>query len=344
MKMYQILFSLCFVALVSYATPMQAARQKNRNISWLTNYEKALQLAKASSKPILLFFTGSDWCGWCNKLEREILETSSFAGSISNKLIFVKLDYPMHTSLDPQIVSQNEQLQKRFSVRSFPTVIILNPDGQPIGTTGYRAGNGKQYAQHLARIVNNYSTYKQHMAQLDTDNVSGKELKKLYEKAQELGFKNDCSCLMEKGLDSNQVPFFLTESYRNLVKSGKIDDEETVALKQRLFSIDPNNLLLTHYQVAVIDFEAFCSEMGKNDCSPEKTVVPLINYINKFGHQDKENLWRLNMVISQVYLDKNQLDQALKYAKDSYLAAPPTIQSDIAKAIKSIQNQMKQKH
>ncbi|MGA8165324.1 MAG: thioredoxin family protein [Waddliaceae bacterium] len=343
MKIREIVFSLFVAALVGSSTPAQASKRKSRTIPWLTNYEKAVQIAQATSKPILLFFTGSDWCGWCNKLEREVFEKGEFSTAISDQLIFVKLDYPVHTSQDQQITNQNEQLQKKFSVRSFPTVIILDSDQQPIGTTGWRAGNGKQYAQHLMRMVNDYSAYKEQMAWLATSNVSGKELKRLYEKAQEFGLKSDCCLLMEKGLYSNQAPFFLTESYRRLVKAGKVHDEETLSLKQRLFSVDPDNLLLTHYQVAVIDFESLCSEMEKNDFSPEKTVAPLVDYINKFGHQDKENLWRLNMVVSQVYLDKNQMNQALKYAKDSYLAAPSTIQPDIAKAIKNIQKQMQLK-
>lgn len=320
----------------------EASSPAGSGITWLTNYDQAIKLSKQSSKPLLLFFTGSDWCGWCNKLEKEVLDTPEFIQSTQDKLIFVKLDYPMHSELSPEITSQNERLQEKFAVRSFPTIVILDPDQQPIGISGYRSGGGKQYAQHIMKMVSDYTAYKQQMQRLGAYHFSGKDLKRLYQKARELGLESDSNLLVRKGINSDQSNFFLTERYRHLVHAGQMTDPETLILKKKLLESDPDNKFLTHYQVAVIDFEAYSEDTRKDSFSPDKAVEPLLAYIEKFGAGDKENLWRLNMVISQVFLDRNRYTESLKYAQASYSTAPTTIQPEIATAIKNIQFQLKE--
>lgn len=339
MKTSRVLSFIFSLSLLFFAQSIHAS--EGNEIHWMTNYEQAVAIAKSTSKPIVLFFTGTDWCGWCNKLENEILETPEFIEATKDKMIFVKLDFPMHTPLDSTMTKQNEQLQKQFSVRSFPTLVLLDSDQQPIGVTGYRAGGGKQYAHHLIKMVNEYTAYKQQMRHLGTHKFTGKELKRLYQKARELGLEDDVNILIRIGMDSDLAYFFLAERYRLLVSNGQIDNDETRALKQRIFDSDPENKHLTHYQVAVIEFEACCEKMEQADMTPDNAVSPLISYIEKFGREDTENLWRLNMIISQVYQDKNNLDNALKYAKDSYSSAPSSIQPDIAMAIMGIQKQIR---
>lgn len=341
MRIQRLLIYFSIFLFLCSGQSIYSTTNKHGGIEWLTSYTKAMNMAKASSKPVVLFFTGSDWCGWCNKLEKEALETPAFSKAINDKLIFVKLDFPMHTKPDSATHQQNEQLQKKFSVRSFPTIVLVDPDQQLIGITGYRAGGGKQYATHLMKMVNEYAAYKQQMHRLGSHKFSGKELKRLYQKAQELSLENDANLLIRIGMNSDQAHFFLAERYRFLVNTGQFNKEETNILKQQLLDSDPKNKYLTHYQVAVIDFEACCEEMEKRDLPPEMAIAPLLHYISAFGEKDQENLWRLNMVISQVYLDKDQLKQALEYAKNSYFAAPTSIQPDIAMAIRNIQAQLK---
>ena len=196
------------------------------------------------------------------------MEAQDFVQAMSDKLIFVKLDYPMRTQLDPETTTQNERLQEKFSVRSFPTIVILDSDQQPIGVAGYRSGGGKQYAQHVLKMVNDYSAYKQQMQRLGSYHFSGKNLKRLYQKARELGLEADSNLLIRKGISSDQATFFLTERYRHLVHAGQIWNNETVNLKQKLLASDPDNEHLTHYQVAIIEFEAHYAEAGRRALQP----------------------------------------------------------------------------
>jgi protein disulfide-isomerase len=75
---------------------------------------------------------------------------------------------------------------------------------------------------------------------------------------------------------------------------------------------------------------------GHESLHPELTVASLIDYIEKFGKRDTENVWRLLMIVSQVYFDEDKHLEALEYAQSSYQAAPPSVQPEIATAIKNI--------
>lgn len=322
------------------STPIFGASEKD-GIVWVKNYEDAVNQARASSKPLLLFFTGSDWCDWCLKLEQDTFHSNDFIKKGAESFIFVKLDFPLYTPLDPQIGAQNRQLQKKFEIRTFPTIVILEPHQlQPIGNTGYRSGGGKAFADYLTKFVNDYNLYKNKMQDLDNQKISSTELKALYEKAKELDFANDANRIVKKGLDSDKPLYFMIERYRFLAEEGLIHDEEAITLRQQLLNLDPQNLSNTHYQVAVIDFETYSAEMDKEHYSPDLAVAPLVAYVEKFGNQDKDNLWRLQMIISQVFLDKNRYEESLKFAKASHFAAPASVKPDIAIAIKNIQNQM----
>ncbi|MFQ5729097.1 MAG: thioredoxin family protein [Waddliaceae bacterium] len=161
MRIQHVFIGIFAFFLLASSHLVQAEQNQSSQISWLTNYEEAIELAESTSKPILLFFTGSDWCGWCDKLEKEVFETADFMKETSGKLIFVKLDFPMHTPQDTATTKQNKELQNKFSVRSFPTVVLIDAEERPIGVTGYRAGDGKQYSYHLMKMVNEYTAYKQ---------------------------------------------------------------------------------------------------------------------------------------------------------------------------------------
>lgn len=336
------LLMLITCGITTLCTAEEATTTNNKaTITWTSNYEEALTLAKTGNKPVVLFFTGTDWCGWCNKLEEEVFDTKEFAELVGKKFIFVKLDFPLYKSLPANINTQNKQLQKKFGVRSFPTLVMLDPTSeQPIGTTGYRPGGGKQYASHLERLANNFFAYKQKVTSLHSQKLSKPELRKLYEKSKELDLEQDTIYILNIGMQSEDKNFFLTEKYRLLANEGQIHSKEAVALKQQLQNLDPNNDQHFQYEMAVIEFEAFSEEMHKEHYAPDLAVAPLVHYINKFGSTDKENLWRLEMIISQVYLDKDKLSNALTHAQAAYDAAPSNIQTEIAAAIKSIQSQL----
>lgn len=331
-KLMTMLLSFLFLS-----TALQAVVEKSSSpLNWISSYEEAVNQSKATSKPMILFFTGSDWCGWCHKLERESLETPDFARAAGDKFIFVKLDFPMNSQLPSNITAQNKQLQKKYDVRGFPSIVILDSQERQIGVTGYRPGGGQQYAEHLFKIVNDYTGYQQKMQAVESkEQLSGLELRQLYDKAREFDLENDAIKIIRLGINSDQKGFFLLEHYRCLIDEGKSQSPEAVSLRLQLLESDPQNTLLTHYHIAVIDFEAENSHI--EDHSADTVVAPLVNYIKQFGATDKTNLWRLHMIVSQAYFDKNNIFKALEHAKAAYDQAPSAVQPEIAVVIRSIQ-------
>src|SRR5437879_3290811 len=101
MTRYIQLFS--FILLLAFSGTCRAAEE----IPWATNYDQAVELSKKEQKPLFLYFTGSDWCGWCWKMDKEILSTSDLIDAVKNKFIFVKIDFPIYTNLDTKVAQQN---------------------------------------------------------------------------------------------------------------------------------------------------------------------------------------------------------------------------------------------
>nr|WP_315214934.1 thioredoxin family protein [uncultured Flavobacterium sp.] len=118
-----------------------------QELTWETNINKAIEVSNKTNKPLLLFFTGSDWCGWCIRLQKEVLKTPEFTKWANENVVLVELDYPRRTPQTAEIKKQNAELQQAFGIQGFPTVFFakaITKDGktnfQGLGNTGYVAG------------------------------------------------------------------------------------------------------------------------------------------------------------------------------------------------------------
>jgi protein disulfide-isomerase len=119
---------------------------------WLTDYAAALERAKAENRKVFLFFTGSDWCGWCMRLDQEILTTPEFIDYAAQDLILVKLDFPRRTKLPAGVLAQNEKLAQRYAVRGYPTVVVLNSEGKAVQRLGYQEGGPGPFVEKLRKL------------------------------------------------------------------------------------------------------------------------------------------------------------------------------------------------
>ena len=132
------------VALLFFAGSYAAEAQE---LVWETNVTKAMAISNETKKPLLLFFTGSDWCGWCIRLQKEVLKTPEFALWAKENVVLVELDFPRRAPQAPEIKKQNDELQMAFGIQGFPTIILANATSKEgkvnfegIGSTGYVAG------------------------------------------------------------------------------------------------------------------------------------------------------------------------------------------------------------
>jgi thioredoxin-related protein len=120
---------------------------------WLTDYEKALKIAEKEDKTVLLDFSGSDWCGWCIKLDKEVFSKEAFKEYAGENLVTVLVDFPREKKQSDEVKKQNRELQKKFGIRGFPTVILLNSEGEKIAQTGYKRGGAEKYVEHLKKLI-----------------------------------------------------------------------------------------------------------------------------------------------------------------------------------------------
>jgi thioredoxin-related protein len=120
---------------------------------WMTDYSAALAKAKAENKPLFVKFTGSDWCGWCIRMDKEILDKRAFKTYAEANVVRVYLDFPSKKPQPEALKAQNERLQRQFGVRGFPTVVVLSPEGTEIGRMGYMRGGPQPFLDELKGIV-----------------------------------------------------------------------------------------------------------------------------------------------------------------------------------------------
>ncbi len=120
---------------------------------WETDFKKASSAAKVSGKYIMLDFSGSDWCGWCIRLEKEVFSQGAFEDFAEKNLVCVLVDFPRKKKQTGEQKQQNRDLATKYGIRGYPTIIILGPDKEPVGMTGYLQGGSKKYVQHLNEII-----------------------------------------------------------------------------------------------------------------------------------------------------------------------------------------------
>ena len=99
-------------------------------VVWLTDYEAAKKQAAEQKKPILMFFTGSDWCGWCKKLHADVLDKKDFQDFAKDSVILLELDFPNAIPQSDALKKQNKELGKKFKVDGYPTMVLVAPDGE----------------------------------------------------------------------------------------------------------------------------------------------------------------------------------------------------------------------
>lgn len=116
-------FALSAVAMVgcAFSEPLKG---------WSEDLEKALEQAKKENKPVLVEFTGSDWCPPCKMMRKEVFSKSEFVDAAAKKFILVEIDMPRG---DKEVAKKNQPLVEKYKVDGFPTVILLDSAGKEFG-------------------------------------------------------------------------------------------------------------------------------------------------------------------------------------------------------------------
>jgi len=120
------------------------------DVNWLTDFTAAQKKAKDEKKLVLMDFTGSDWCGWCIKLNKEVFTTKEFGDYAKDNLVMVEVDFPRRKQLSDDQKKANEKLQSKYGAEGFPTIVVLNSEGKQVWKqVGYMQGGPKAWIAKL---------------------------------------------------------------------------------------------------------------------------------------------------------------------------------------------------
>lgn len=148
MKLKRYLHAATFVAILGLGTAFAGGE------GWLSDFEAAKKQAADEKKNLLIDFTGSDWCGWCIKLNKEVFDHAEFKTGVKDKFVLVEIDFPNDKSkLTAAVIAQNEALQEKYAVKGFPTILLTDEQGKPFAITGYQAGGPDAYVKHLNELL-----------------------------------------------------------------------------------------------------------------------------------------------------------------------------------------------
>ena len=125
---------------------------------WQPSFEKAKEIAKEKHQLILLNFSGSDWCGPCIRMRKEIFDNPVFSATADSLLVMVNADFPRNKNnqLEKSVQKQNEMLADKYNAAgAFPLTVLLDENGTVIKTwDGLPKEDAAAFAQQIKAIAN----------------------------------------------------------------------------------------------------------------------------------------------------------------------------------------------
>ena len=138
----------------------EKVEKEETSFTWHTDVTKAINISVQTGKPLFFFFTGSDWCGWCKRLVKEVFVKPEFSTWATKNVVLVELDFPRRTPISEDLKKQNRELGQMFGVRGYPTIWFVNPEVtagkvnfNKLGSQGYVAGGPKAWIAGANKIL-----------------------------------------------------------------------------------------------------------------------------------------------------------------------------------------------
>ncbi|MCG1037208.1 thioredoxin family protein [Polaribacter sargassicola] len=146
----------CFLLIGSTFSQELADTDNNVLPNWEPTYKGALKKAKEENKPVLIYFTGSDWCGPCIVLDKKLFHSTKFKEIADKDLVLYQADMPRNKDiLLPNQLEDNNDLIKKFKIKSFPTLVFVNHKGKMLA---YKKGLilTEYYYPFIQSVIDSY--------------------------------------------------------------------------------------------------------------------------------------------------------------------------------------------
>jgi thioredoxin-related protein len=158
MKTLKILLAILVTAQITLA--QEVSKDVSENV-WFTHIDSAKREAAKTNKPILLVFSGSDWCKPCIMLKRNIFESEAFSHFAKSDLILLKADFPSKKAnkLGKEQIKHNELLAEKFNRKgTFPRLVLMSEKGEVLATYGYdNSKTAEDYIDQIKKRINHDS-------------------------------------------------------------------------------------------------------------------------------------------------------------------------------------------
>ncbi|WP_299113565.1 thioredoxin family protein [uncultured Winogradskyella sp.] len=141
-----------FIVVIALLLPFFSFSQE-----WITDFDEAKSSAKENNKKIILVFQGSDWCAPCIKLDKEIWHTDEFISYAKEHFVMLKADFPKRkkNALSETQQKHNDKLAEVYNRNGyFPYVVVMDANGNVLGSTGYKKTTPKVYIDILESFKN----------------------------------------------------------------------------------------------------------------------------------------------------------------------------------------------
>lgn len=268
---------------------------------------KATQLAQLYNKPLIMTFTGNNWCQLSQKVTSNLLYSQEFADALGNSFIFAHLDFPKMSATPDE---RYEEVRQHYHITSFPTLVMVQPNGKEITRFSYSEQSPQAFAEAICHLFAKYLKLQEEMERIDLSAAQENQLKNLYQEALELRCPSYITTLLEHGLQSGTTAFFPVERYAQLVVEGKEESDEGRQLKDEVIKRDPENREGARMRLALLDFQSHQDD-------PDRAVEEPLSYIHDLGKRQDDNLWRLHCVISDYFARHGREEEAKLHARRS---------------------------
>jgi thioredoxin-related protein len=261
---------------------------------WLTDIDAAKKTAAESKKDLLIDFTGSDWCGWCIKLNDEVFKHDAFKAGVKDSFVLVEIDFPREKGkLSEDARKRNTELGEKYAVQGYPTILLCDAEGKPFAATGYEKGGPEKYVDHLNELRKNKS--KRDEAFAKAAKASGVEKAKVL-----------IAALDAMELDENVVANFYGDITEQ-IRAADPKDETGFAKKAE------TGKRLEAFQKSLQEFGAKRDHEG---------ALALVDKTLKEGGFDAEVTTQIMMTRAAIFASTGKFDEALKAVDEAKAFAP----------------------
>ncbi len=276
---------------------------------WTSDFEAAKTTAVAEEKSLLINFTGSDWCGWCIRLDQEVFKHKAFKEGVKDQFVLVALDFPNDQSKVPEATAkQNRELQEKYGVTGFPTIVLADAEGRPFAQTGYKEGGPEKYLEHLQQLASV-------KAQRDA----------AFERAEQLQGAEKAQALIEalEALDLSDIMIanFYGDTIARIAAADPKDESGFIKGLQA-------NKRFSEFESKLSAF----AEAGDHDAA-----LALVTSTLKEGVFDGEKKQQIILVQGMIYAEKEEFDAAIASLKEAKAAMP---ESELAGRIDGVITQI----